>query len=165
MIAPVEEGSRQGRRGMPGYSELMGLGGPLSFAVLLGQSGGGRWWPELHGQAKACQRALARLLKASGDGAGQQPPTDTAIVGVAVVRAWRCVRSVATHEDTYALTQASVAHHPKRSGERYLEHEVLASARVEVSDHSVLLVSAELARVPCGVLGPKLCQRLSAASA
>ena len=165
MIVPAEEGSRRGRRGRPGYSELLGRDGPLTFAVLLGQSGGGRWWPELHGQSKACVGALAQVARALGDGAGEQPPTDIAVVGVAVVRAWRCVRSAASHQDTYKLMQASMAQHPKRSGERYLEHEVLASARVEVSDHSVLVVSAELASLPCGLLGQRLCQRLSAASA
>ena len=144
---------------------MCGRDGPLTFAVLFGQSGGGRWWPELHGQSKACVGALAQVARALGDGAGEQPPTDTAVVGVAVVRAWRCVRSAASRQDTYKLMQASMAQRPKRSGERYLEHEVLASARVEVSDHSVLVVSAELASLPCGLLGQRLCQRFSAASA
>ena len=165
MIVPAEGvSSRRHRRGRPGYSELLGQGGPLTFVVLLGQSGG-RWWPELHGQAKACRDALAQVTRASGDGDGQERPTASAIVGVAVVRAWHCVRSAASHHDTYALMQASQAHHPRRSGERYLEHEILASARVEVSDRSVLVVPAEWARLLAGTLGQKLCQRLLAASA
>ena len=166
MIVPAEEGSRsrQGKRGRRGYSELLGQDGALAFAVLIGKSGG-RWWPELQGHAEACRGALAQVSRALGDRAGQQPPTDTAIVGVAVVRAWRCVRSAASHQDTYALMQASMAHHPRRSGERYLEHEVLASARVEVSDRSVLVIAPELARLPSVVLGQRLCQRLSAAGA
>ena len=167
LIVPPEEGSRHFglRRGRPPRSiELLHSGERLNFAVLVGQSGG-RWWPELHGQAKACRDALARLTRAQGCGAGEQPPTDGAIVGVAVVRAWRCVRHAASHQDTYALMQASAAHHQKRRGELYLEHEVIASAGVGVSDHSVLADSAKIASLPCALLGQRLLQRLSAASA
>ena len=50
------------------------------------------------------------------------------VVGLAVLRGWRCVLGLPSHVHIHALMAASIAAHSRCDGQRFLEHEVLASA-------------------------------------
>ena len=153
------------RRAKRCYAELLDQYGPLTLALLVGQPRG-RWCPELDGSAKACKVARAVVSKAVGDGddVGALRPNADVLVGIAVLRSWHCIRGAASHNDVYALVQASEAFHRKRTGQRFLEHEVVASAIFRSSD-GTFDVFPDWAARPAGVTGRKLLQRITESSA
>ena len=111
-------------------------GGSSFLAVVIGVPIG-RWTSELSGQQPACQIARASLSRLRGQFA---LPTDCpgVVAGIVAFRGWRCVTGVASHAQTFALMSACQSHHSRRSGQRFIEHEVLASAQVSsINGHIV----------------------------
>ena len=102
--------------------------GPLKLVVLIGHPGG-RWCPEVSGKSAQSQAVRGMLASASGGELGERVDDSVSrVVGVAVVRGWRCVLGAASHADTHALMLASENEHKRRSGLRFIEHEVVVSA-------------------------------------
>ena len=158
--APVKRGKK--RR----YEQVLADGGPMVLALVLGQPKG-RWWPELNGDAKACRAASKLVSAAAGDDVlGCPMDTDTdRLVGLAILRGWRCVRGEVSHADAYALIQASEAFHRKRGDPRYLEHDVVAATTVQASDGNSIDVARDLAAKPACIAGRILLQRIAVAGA
>ena len=143
-------------------AELVENDGPLTLALLIGQPRG-RWWPELNGPAKQCKDARDRVAKVAGNALSGQGAD--VLVGVVVVRGWRFVRGSASHLDTYALMAASEAFHRRREGQRFLEHEIVASASVRGGDGSPIEVSADITAGSPGFAGRRLLQQVLGSSA
>ena len=146
--------------------EVLEEGGQkLTLAFLVGKLNG-RWRPELHGEAKACKAARQSASKAAKDYnlAGLSADIDR-VVGVAIVRGWRCVRGAASHADTYALMKASEAFHKKRSGHRFLEHEIIDAAFTQAADNTFLHVPSDVVARPASISGRQILQQLLGARA
>lgn len=127
------------KRGRPhlSHADKVSKDGPALMVFLIGQSGG-RWASEIYGSAQPC-RKLGQLLQATstsqaivGEEAHAAAGEDV-IVGMAILTSWRFVQDQASHAHTYAMIKASLAGHPRRKGQRFLEHEVLASAELQAS--------------------------------
>ena len=100
--------------------------GPLSLVVLVGDANG-RWSAALSAPNAVCMR-VRKMLDAA---VGQRRVVDgSAIVGVAVIRSWHCVFHAASHAHTFELIEVAQALHPKRAGQRFIEHVVVAAAFV-----------------------------------
>ena len=87
---------------------------------------GGRFASEVQGRPQACrhlsvglERVCGRLRSIGPDG-GQ-------LVGFAILEGWRLVLDKAAHADTYMLMLANIATNPRKDGQRFIEHKVLAS--------------------------------------
>ena len=113
-------------KGRRGYTILAHQDGPLVMVLLLAEPGG-RWSPELAGGNAQCGalRQMGEQTRGHSDTVAARP----AVVGLAIVKGWHAVHRQATHDHTYALVQASEAFHRRRTGARYLEHEVVAAAQ------------------------------------
>ena len=98
------------------------------------------------------------LSKVASDRVSGLPADMNRVVGIAVMRGWRCVFGEASHVDAFALIAASEAFHRKRSGQRYLEHEVVASALLQASDYSAIDVGPKWGSLPAGISGSRLLQ-------
>ena len=134
-IVPVSDrrasvGQQLRARGRPPIQDLLLRDGPASLVVLVAV-GGGRWSAELRGLSDA-SRQLHHLVQTCL--AGQPQPASLGvsglIVGLAVLQGWHFVYERASHEHTYALMVAEQAHSRGYSRQRYLEHAILASARL-----------------------------------
>ena len=128
VLGPAATGSQASRASCADLDLFSVPGGPPFIAVLLGVPRG-RWTVELDGQQSACQKAKAAVSSLGG-----QSPLCASCPGVvsgvvAFRHGWRYVTGVASHEQTFALMDASATFHRKRSGSRFLEHEILFSAR------------------------------------
>ena len=157
VVLPQQRFGQRATKAKRTYGEMLGQDGPLTLAVLVGQPRG-RWWRELQASAKPCAAARASAERAVGADAGHRQ--DTAVIeGVAVMRGWRCVRREASHADTFALMAASAAFYSKRTGQAYLEHEVVASATVSGA-MSAMASEGQLVEA-----GPALIERLREAKA
>ena len=119
---------RSARKSKAKVSELVFWDGPPTLIVLIGQPRG-RCTDVFGGRARSCQEARASIAGAVGAwslvAAAQRA---SIIVGVGVVRGWRCVREAASHADTYALMREASAFYPKRGEQRFVDHCVMASA-------------------------------------
>ena len=120
------------RRGRPPLVDLLQSRGPNTLVILLGASRG-RWRQELIHGAPACRTARAAVDIA----VSVEAPADVAtvqVVGVAVLQAWHFVHEgQPSSQDTYHLMAAATAAHRKRRQPHFLEHPVIASARLEGS--------------------------------
>ena len=154
---PAKQGTKRS------YAKLVECDGPLKLALVVGQPEG-RWWPELNDDAKACKAAYKHVSVAAGNGFANWPLGTDRLVGLAIVRGWHCILSSASHADTYALIQASEAHHKKRSGQRYLEHEVVAASTLQPFDGNSIHLSRDWAAKPPAIAGPRLLQQITDAN-
>ena len=116
--------------GRPGMAVMFGRDGPLSVVFVLGQRAG-RWHLQTTKAAMECKNLLS-LLRACDVVERGQPATDY-VAGLVVMRSWHFVTQRASHEHTYALIQAELAASSRRSGQRFIEHEVIAAAVVHSS--------------------------------
>ena len=140
--------------------------GPVTVAVLIGQRQG-RWWRELNGSCKASKAALKLVSAAasqSGAVAAAQAEASDIVVGVAAIRGWRCVHDAASDDRTYALMKASADFHRQRSGQRCLEHMVVAAAVLQRHDDRFMVAPVSCDTLPADVAGPKLMQHLTSTS-
>ena len=129
--------------------------GPLVLAVLVGQVNG-RWSAELAHHGHPCRALAARVKARCGEVSRASSASDNGVaVGIAVLRQWRFVVSVASTKDTHALMCASIAFHPRRDGQRFLEHEVVAAAIVPTQE-VVVPVPADLSAWPAASAGRQL---------
>ncbi len=92
--------------------------------MVMGQRGG-RFDAELHGRHG--QPALARV-NAAVDDIAKSWVDEEGLVGVAVVQGWRMVRTKANNMDAWNLISANSRLLTRHSGQRYFEHDVVASA-------------------------------------
>jgi hypothetical protein len=67
------------------------------------------------------------LLLRACDGEERGQAAADFVVGLVVMRSWRFVTQRASHEHTYALMQAELATSSRRSGQRFIEHVVIAA--------------------------------------
>lgn len=138
--------------------------GPLTLALLVGQPKR-RWGAEAHGGSLASQRLLKALTRAAG-AYGAAISADTHFVaGVAVVRKWRFVRGAVSHHHVWDMVEACKALHRFRSGQRFIEHEIIASATICVDDGSFVAVPPEVAAMPARIGGQRALSRIESASA
>ena len=117
-------------------------GGSSFIAVLIGQPRG-RWTQELNSHQSACKRARESLSNV----VGEFPLTADCpgiVVGIVAFGQWRCVIGAASHDQTFALMKASEACHARRSGHRFVEHEVMAAAQLSSSSGQLVADSAWL---------------------
>ena len=113
----------------------------------------------------ASQRLLKALTRAAGD-YGAAISADTHFVaGVAVVRKWRFVRGAVSHHHVWDMVEACKAFHRFRSGQRFIEHEIIASATICVDDGSFVAVPPEVAAMPARIGGQRALPRIESASA
>ena len=102
--------------------------GPPTLVLLIADVEG-PWSAELKGRSTASKILAKRLAELPRQG---QPVLDettrATIVGLAVLRGWRFVQGQASTSDAHMLIQASLQHNARCKGQRFLEHEVLASA-------------------------------------
>ena len=125
------------KRGRRSYAQLLRQDGPALLTVVVGQSGG-RWSSELSGSAHACKHLLSRVKASSKNEPKGCEERDGVVIGLAVIRAWHYVRELASDADTYAMIAASRAFFPQRHGQRFIEHEILASARLHTDTDTTL---------------------------
>ena len=111
-----QEAQRVRGRGRPLREEQVVKDGPLALAVLVGRHDG-RWSTELAGQGAWC-RALASLVSDRVRGSQPNSVLSGEVLGLAVVRQWRCVLSAASTQDMLALMRASGDTHRRRLGHR-----------------------------------------------
>ena len=114
-------------------------GGSSFIAVLIGQPRG-RWTPELNCQQSACKDVRETLSNAAGE-FPLSADCPGIVVGVVVFGQWRFVTGAASHAQTFALMKASEACHARRSGHRFVEHEVLAAAQMSAGSGCEQLVA------------------------
>ena len=123
-------------------------GGSPFIAVLLGLPRG-RWTAELDGHSRACQSARAAVVSSSGQSHLRSPPRSPGVVsGVVAFRGWRYVTGAASHCQTFALVEACEAFHRRRSGHRFMEHEILLSAALLPDSASTIDVDSAWLRGP-----------------
>ena len=137
----------QRRRGRPSFQTMVKDGAP-TVAVIVGKRGC-RWTAELECGAGPCVALADRvgaLLNESADASMASDGDD--VKGLVVIRKWHFVETTASHRDTYDLMSASSALHRKRSGQRFLEHEVLASARLQPECRSAIQIPDYLNSLP-----------------
>ena len=111
----------------PIADEFCERGGSTCIAVLIGVPSG-RWTPELDGQPEGCKEAREALAASGTFPLAADCPG--VVVGVVAFRGWKCVSGAASHAQTFALMRASEHHHARRSGHRFVEHEILAAAKM-----------------------------------
>ena len=140
--------------------------GPLLCVWLIGQPlRGARWCAEVQHGSQA-STALHRALVAVAGQAADALPADRAIVaGVAIVRAWRFVRGAVSHEHVWMMTEACQRCHSQRSGQRFIEHEVLASATISAASGGFIVAPEEWLALPARLAGERIRSHLSAVSA
>ena len=119
-------------KGQPPKEELLRKLGPLTLAVIVGTPNG-RWSADLSGKTKQSKRALAHLKSALGghfptDSAQGQLESRAAAFAIVVIEGWRFVLEYASHDQTFALMEASKATYRQRSGMRFVEHNIIAAA-------------------------------------
>ena len=132
--------------------------GPLVLAVLIGRSDA-RWCAALSCDALACRTLAGRIRSRLSSATATTPATD-AVVGLAVIRKWHYVVSSASTWDMHALMRASSALHPRRHGQRFLEHDVVASAMLDRPDHDALPKPDSIAGWPAEFAGEHLLSAL-----
>ena len=98
-------------------------GGPVLVAVV--SQPGGRFAAELESRHPDCAQ-LRSMLTERGAPVAAPGGGEVSVVGFAVLEAWRFVLADAAHGDCYAMMKADIAAHPRRSGQRFMEHRVLA---------------------------------------
>ena len=127
--------------------------GPPVLAILVSHPDG-RWTHEVCVEkAKPCLKLRAALEPVA---AHVLEPTGAAVVGVAVLRGWRCVTSAASHAQTHLMMQANLKARAFRNvaGEAFLEHAVLAVAALQ--SFAAVDVDANPMRAPPRVVGTRL---------
>ena len=125
IVAQSDARQRAGEQGQQGRSGAF-KDGPLALAVLMGGSGQ-RWSAELASGRKEC-RLLQDRLVSKGISLEEGTGGGASVLGLVVVRQWKCVTNAACSMDTFLMMQGSRVQHPRRQGQRYLEHEIVASA-------------------------------------
>ena len=123
--------------------ELLRKLGPLTLAVIAGTPNG-RWSADLSGKTKQSKRALAHLKSALGghfptDSAQGQLESRAAALAIVLFEGWRFVLEFASHDQTFALMNASKATHRQRSGMRFVDTILLPrppSAMMQVSSRT-----------------------------
>ena len=96
------------------------------------------------GKLKKSTRALAHLKAALGghfptDSAQGQLESRAAALAIVVIEGWRFVLEYASHDQTFALVEASKASYRQRSGMQFIEHNLLLrppSAMMQVSSRT-----------------------------
>ena len=129
VLVPAAPGSGASRASCADQGAFSVPCGSPFVVVLLGVPRG-RWTVELDGERSACQKAKAAVSSLGG-----RSPLCASCPGVvsgvvAFRHGWRYVTGVASHEQSFVLMDASASFHRKRSGSRFLEHEIMCSATV-----------------------------------
>ena len=130
--------------------------GPPTLVVLIADSSG-PWSAELAGrsrQSKALVKRLGDLPR--HDGPALPSGILTAVVGLAVICGWRFVHGRSKTADAYTLIQASLGHWPRCQGQRFLEHEVLAFAALDLPPSCVVIPPEGWDAWPAGYAGRAL---------
>ena len=144
-----------GRVGHPPLQELLRRTGPPALAVVIGTPKG-RWTSELTACTGAGKEACAVLQNAiGGDGdlnrfCGQLDEGNV-VAGIAVIESWKFMHDAPSHDQTYALMAASRAYFRQRTGGRFLEHKIIASATVHSDIIRVAHTNSVLAGQPAYV--------------
>ena len=119
-------------KGQPRRQQLLRKLGPMTLAVIVGTPNG-RWSADLSGTTKQSNSALAHLKSAlrgnfPTDSAHGQLESRAAALAIVVIEGWRFVLEYASHDQTFALMEASKATYRQRSGMRFVEHNIIAAA-------------------------------------
>ena len=109
-------------------------GGARTLGLVIARRGG-RWEAEVTGRHKAScelQRQLRQVAEAScvplASAASFTNDGDDVVVGMVLFDGWRIVVDRASSAPAYALMQASLAKHCRRSGQVFVEHKVVAAS-------------------------------------
>ena len=143
MASVFETAQRRTTRGNPRrIGQMVHEKGPLRFVFLVGHDSG-TWSQELQSGQGPCRLAKDEVIQASvGHPMASFSDQRMFIAGVAVMEGWHFVRGSTIEQRSFLLIEASNKHHTRRSGQRFLEHQVRAAATVEASDAQHLLLQA-----------------------
>ena len=145
-------------------AEFVFRDGPLMCVCLVGQLKG-RWWAEAHGDSKGSKALRKALANVTGSSCAAIPVDRDFVAGVAVIRGWRFVQSAVSHDDAWTMIQACLGFHRQRSGQRFIEHEIIASAMVATADGSFVAVPQEWSALPARIAGQRLASYIVETSA
>ena len=130
-IIPRALGARRGRQGQSAAARMQ-QDGPLALVAVVADAQG-RWSAELSRRGRgAVVEQARRALEGERPFCQwpEAPPGTFRIVGFALMRAWRFVSARASGQGAFALMQLAQVSRRRCAGVGFLEHPVIASARL-----------------------------------
>ena len=120
--------NRPYKRGRAGLQDQLLVRGPPTLVWLVAQPHG-RWFAEFARGDGVALRAQSLLTACGVSGQCEVRPSDQ-LCGIAVIQSWRFLLPGPSHPHSFALMESAVVTHARRGGVQFMEHEVLASARM-----------------------------------